>query len=283
MLPQSSQHRSGQTSLQPFSLCLGLSLQTHCVCACVCVHVCLNKQYVYLNNKDRQNPRAWELRRSLGTREESGHKARGRHRWYPKSPTTQDVFWLISGFISCPGVTGRWGPPSHVLNAVRWLALRVCACCDCVCIVWVVVCAACYSTTLVVVLEPTLLHCVSPHWLQDQHHPTYPITVTIATAIHLLYSSKVKGHLLPLNPLSRSLLQTATKVYEGRGTRLVSLETRAWMLLSVAKGLVPYFFWWLLIHSYSFVLLLTPDTCQGEREGKRGEGAREGESERGRG
>ena len=34
-------------------------------------------------------------------------------------------------------------------------------------------------------------------------------------------------------------------------------------------GLVPYFFWWLLIHSYSFMLLLTPDTCQGERERRR--------------
>ena len=33
----------------------------------------------------------------------------GRPRWYVKSPVAQDMFWPISSFISCAGVTRRDG------------------------------------------------------------------------------------------------------------------------------------------------------------------------------
>ena len=43
----------------------------------------------------------------------------GRPRWYVKSPIAQDMFWPISSFISCAGVTRRWGLLSHAQNAAK--------------------------------------------------------------------------------------------------------------------------------------------------------------------
>ena len=45
-----------------------------------------------------------------------------------KSPTVPDVFRPLPGLNSYAGVTGGWGPLSHVHNAVRWHDITCSAC-----------------------------------------------------------------------------------------------------------------------------------------------------------